>query len=113
MDLQLSTINTHVVRTSVHVHVRFTVALLGRSMTILSLFVNLPSPWRILEDCGAAFVMGCIGGGVFSYWKGYRNSPPVSYPPGINIVTCVVSSYQNHTTELPIAFSVSYLIVRV
>ncbi|XP_064400515.1 mitochondrial import inner membrane translocase subunit Tim17-B-like [Halichondria panicea] len=35
-----------------------------------------PCPWRILEDCGAAFVMGCIGGGVFSYWKGYRNSPP-------------------------------------
>ena len=36
------------------------------------------SPWRIIEDCGAAFVMGCIGGGVFSFWKGYRNSPVVS-----------------------------------
>ena len=36
------------------------------------------SPWRIIEDCGAAFVMGCIGGGLFSFWKGYRNSPVVS-----------------------------------
>ena len=35
------------------------------------------SPWRIVEDCGAAFAMGCIGGGVFSFWKGYRNSPVV------------------------------------
>lgn len=35
-----------------------------------------PCPWRILEDCGAAFAMGCIGGGLFSFWKGYRNSPP-------------------------------------
>ena len=35
------------------------------------------SPWRIVEDCGAAFAMGCIGGGVFSSFKGYRNSPVV------------------------------------
>lgn len=35
------------------------------------------SPWRIVEDCGAAFAMGCIGGGVFSFYKGYRNSPVV------------------------------------
>ncbi len=35
------------------------------------------SPWRIIDDCGAAFAMGCIGGGVFSFWKGYRNSPVV------------------------------------
>ena len=30
-----------------------------------------------MEDCGAAFAMGCIGGGIFSFWKGYRNSPVV------------------------------------
>lgn len=41
---------------------------------------SLPlSPWRIMEDCGAAFAMGCIGGGVFSFWKGYRNSPVVRF----------------------------------
>lgn len=36
------------------------------------------SPWRILEDCGAAFIMGCVGGGLYSFGRGYRNSPPVS-----------------------------------
>ena len=46
---------------------------LSPSFFSLSLF----SPWRIMEDCGAAFAMGCIGGGVFSFWKGYRNSPVV------------------------------------
>ncbi|XP_065829645.1 mitochondrial import inner membrane translocase subunit Tim17-B-like [Oscarella lobularis] len=35
-----------------------------------------PCPYRILDDCGAAFSMGCIGGAVFSIAKGYRNSPP-------------------------------------
>ncbi|CAI8041259.1 Mitochondrial import inner membrane translocase subunit Tim17-A [Geodia barretti] len=38
-------------------------------------FQREPCPWRIMEDCGAAFAMGCIGGGIFSFWKGYRNSP--------------------------------------
>ena len=37
-----------------------------------------PSPWRIVDDAGAAFSMGAIGGSIFSYWKGYKNSPPVS-----------------------------------
>ena len=31
-----------------------------------------------MDDAGAAFSMGCIGGSIFSYWKGYRNSPMVS-----------------------------------
>ena len=33
------------------------------------------SPWRIIEDCGAAFAMGTIGGSIFHGIKGYRNAP--------------------------------------
>ena len=31
-----------------------------------------------MDDCGGAFAMGAIGGGLFSFIKGWRNSPPVS-----------------------------------
>eukprot|EP00112_Aurelia_sp_Birch-Aquarium-sp1_P006086 Seg1680.12 transcript_id=Seg1680.12/GoldUCD/mRNA.D3Y31 product="Mitochondrial import inner membrane translocase subunit Tim17-B" protein_id=Seg1680.12/GoldUCD/D3Y31 len=34
------------------------------------------SPYRIVDDCGGAFAMGAIGGGLFSFIKGWRNSPP-------------------------------------
>ena len=34
-----------------------------------------PCPWRIIEDCGAAFAMGTIGGSIFHGIKGYRNAP--------------------------------------
>jgi len=34
-----------------------------------------PCPWRILDDCGGAFTMGCIGGAVFHSIKGFRNAP--------------------------------------
>lgn len=33
------------------------------------------SPYRIVEDCGTAFAMGAIGGGIFNTIKGFRNSP--------------------------------------
>uniref|UniRef100_A0A5F5PWK5 Translocase of inner mitochondrial membrane 17B n=3 Tax=Perissodactyla TaxID=9787 RepID=A0A5F5PWK5_HORSE len=33
------------------------------------------SPWRIVDDCGGAFTMGVIGGGVFQAIKGFRNAP--------------------------------------
>lgn len=36
------------------------------------------SPWRIVDDCGGAFTMGAIGGGVFQVVKGFRNAPAVS-----------------------------------
>ncbi len=36
------------------------------------------SPWRIVDDCGGAFTMGAIGGGIFQAVKGFRNSPSVS-----------------------------------
>uniref|UniRef100_A0A8B9ZUA8 Mitochondrial import inner membrane translocase subunit Tim17-B n=1 Tax=Anas zonorhyncha TaxID=75864 RepID=A0A8B9ZUA8_9AVES len=34
-----------------------------------------PCPWRIVDDCGGAFTMGVIGGGVFQALKGFRNAP--------------------------------------
>jgi len=34
-----------------------------------------PCPDRILDDCGSAFAMGCIGGAVWHGIKGMRNSP--------------------------------------
>lgn len=40
------------------------------------------SPWRIVDDCGGAFTMGAIGGGVFQAIKGFRNAPAVS-PKGL------------------------------
>lgn len=33
------------------------------------------SPWRIVDDCGGAFTMGAIGGGMFHAIKGFRNAP--------------------------------------
>ncbi len=33
------------------------------------------SPWRIVEDCGAAFAMGTVGGSIFHAFKGFRNAP--------------------------------------
>lgn len=38
---------------------------------------NFYSPYRIVDDCGGAFAMGAIGGGIFSFMKGWRNSPKV------------------------------------
>lgn len=43
-----------------------------------SFFLPVLSPWRIVDDCGGAFTMGTIGGGVFQAIKGFRNSPVVS-----------------------------------
>lgn len=34
-----------------------------------------------MDDCGGAFMMGAIGGGIFSFVKGWRNSPAVSFVP--------------------------------
>ena len=58
----------------------------GKNTFTHSLISSLSSPWRIVEDCGAAFAMGCIGGGVFSFYKGFKNSPKV----------CHLKSFLNH-----------------
>lgn len=34
-----------------------------------------PCPFRIVEDCGAAFAMGILGSGVFQAIRGFRNAP--------------------------------------
>ncbi|XP_077285379.1 translocase of the inner mitochondrial membrane 17b [Arctopsyche grandis] len=38
-------------------------------------YAREPCPWRILDDCGGAFLMGAIGGGIFHSIKGFRNAP--------------------------------------
>ncbi|XP_018008939.1 mitochondrial import inner membrane translocase subunit Tim17-B [Hyalella azteca] len=38
-------------------------------------YAREPCPWRIVGDCGGAFTMGIIGGGVFQAVKGFRNAP--------------------------------------
>ncbi|XP_008559165.1 mitochondrial import inner membrane translocase subunit Tim17-B [Microplitis demolitor] len=38
-------------------------------------YTREPCPWRIIDDCGGAFTMGLVGGGVFQFVKGYRNAP--------------------------------------
>jgi mitochondrial import inner membrane translocase subunit TIM17 len=35
-----------------------------------------PCPWRIVDDVGGAFCMGCIGGGLWHTIKGARMAPP-------------------------------------
>lgn len=51
-------------------------------------YAREPCPYRIVDDCGGAFAMGCIGGGVFQAIKGFRNAPSgfsrrmVSLPKG-------------------------------
>ena len=38
-------------------------------------YAQEPCPWRIVDDCGGAFTMGVISGGVFQAIKGFRNAP--------------------------------------
>ncbi|XP_041712358.1 mitochondrial import inner membrane translocase subunit Tim17-B isoform X2 [Coregonus clupeaformis] len=38
-------------------------------------YAREPCPWRIVDDCGGAFTMGAIGGGVFQSIKSFRNAP--------------------------------------
>lgn len=42
------------------------------------LIMSSSSPWRIVDDCGGAFSMGTLGGGIFQAVKGFRNAPLVS-----------------------------------
>lgn len=38
-------------------------------------YTREPCPFRIIDDCGGAFSMGCIGGAIFQSIKGFRNAP--------------------------------------
>ena len=67
---------------------RITVASLGTHLSALARAALRPrqriltaflifSPWRILDDCGAAFAMGAVGSSIFHAYKGAKNSPRV------------------------------------
>ncbi|EDV31703.1 uncharacterized protein Dana_GF15488 [Drosophila ananassae] len=38
-------------------------------------YTRQPCPVRIVEDCGCGYMIGSIGGAMFQYLKGFRNSP--------------------------------------
>ena len=47
-----------------------------------------------MDDCGGAFTMGLIGGGIFQAIKGFRNAPSVScYILSIQLFLTVNLSY--------------------
>uniref|UniRef100_A0A915KGE1 Uncharacterized protein n=1 Tax=Romanomermis culicivorax TaxID=13658 RepID=A0A915KGE1_ROMCU len=38
-----------------------------------------PCPWRIVDDCGGAFAMGCVGGSLFhAVRQGYKAPKGIS-----------------------------------
>jgi hypothetical protein len=41
-----------------------------------------PCPYRIYEDAGSGFLLGCLGGAVFHLAKGWRNSPKLARTSG-------------------------------
>jgi len=61
------------------------------------------SPYRIVDDCGAAFAMGATMGSLFHFWKGYRNSPAVSD-------TCIVILYVHLIQHYTICYQPSIII---
>lgn len=55
-----------------------------------------------MDDCGGAFTMGAIGGGVFQAVKGFRNAPAVSvliccFPPCTFCMTRLQHFRELHT----------------
>ncbi|XP_026188551.1 mitochondrial import inner membrane translocase subunit Tim17-B isoform X1 [Mastacembelus armatus] len=59
-------------------------------------YAREPCPWRIVDDCGGAFTMGAIGGGVFQTIKGFRNAPAVSK----NITVCSLTRIRFSKAEV-------------
>uniref|UniRef100_A0A8C5GC94 Translocase of inner mitochondrial membrane 17 homolog B (yeast) n=1 Tax=Gouania willdenowi TaxID=441366 RepID=A0A8C5GC94_GOUWI len=45
---------------------------------IICVYLCPCSPWRIVDECGGAFALGAIGGGVFHAVSGFRNAPAVN-----------------------------------
>nr|CAD7586432.1 unnamed protein product [Timema genevievae] len=41
-------------------------------------YAREPCPWRIVDDCGGAFTMGCIGGAVFQSIKARNGLPAMA-----------------------------------
>ncbi len=36
---------------------------------------RIPCPWRIFDDLGGGFALGCASGGIMYFFKGLWNSP--------------------------------------
>lgn len=48
-----------------------------------------PCPDRILDDMGGAFGMGAVGGGLWHFFKGLKNSPSNARMRGGLEVSCI------------------------
>jgi len=46
-----------------------------------------------VDDCGGAFTMGAIGGGIFQAVKGFRNAPSVSLVTWVNTYATISDGY--------------------
>lgn len=66
-------------------------------------YAREPCPYRIVDDCGGAFAMGCIGGGVFQAIKGFRNAPSGLQRRFVsNFARCDAIAAMNHERLLSI-----------
>lgn len=66
-------------------------------------YAREPCPYRIVDDCGGAFAMGCIGGGVFQAIKGFRNAPSGFSRRMVRVYYFLL---QNYITQELIAISI-------
>lgn len=53
-----------------------------------------------MDDCGGAFAMGAIGGGIFSFVKGWRNSPAVGFTLLVLVVFGITCDTLGHFKAL-------------
>lgn len=65
-----------------------------------------PCPYRIVDDCGGAFAMGCIGGGVFQAIKGFRNAPS-----GFSRRMVCTRHVCSHSNEQIIQYCIGFVVV--
>ncbi|XP_012327074.1 mitochondrial import inner membrane translocase subunit Tim17-B isoform X3 [Aotus nancymaae] len=63
-------------------------------------YAREPCPWRIVDDCGGAFTMGVIGGGVFQAIKGFRNAPVCRLLSEAPLFTCPCSGSVSPTVNV-------------
>uniref|UniRef100_A0A8C9A812 Uncharacterized protein n=1 Tax=Prolemur simus TaxID=1328070 RepID=A0A8C9A812_PROSS len=54
-------------------------------------YAGEPCPWQIGDDCGGAFMMGTIDGGIFQATTGFCNSP--GDRDGVSLLLKLVSNF--------------------
>lgn len=69
-------------------------------------YAREPCPYRIVDDCGGAFAMGCIGGGVFQSIKGFRNAPSGFNRRLVKFSTFNLKVYNTQTYYIYIMFHI-------